>query len=241
MIPGSVGRQTFGDIILRFTCPAILILVLATTSALSQSVSEINDRGTKAYARGDYADAVAHYGAAIARDPNEAALFHNRGLAEMKLANYPAAKADFDTAISMRPNIAAFFNSRGGLLMLTRDYSLAAKDFNEAYRLEPLNPTFLENYRRAEAALAANSKGLASPTTQSAQVPQTRCTIGGIPRDVLARFASRYMPADFQGFPDDAALAAGLAHALARDNQFGGGMAKALDLLRQEKTGLPPC
>jgi len=229
----------FAGLASRFSYLVVMMLALAATPAFSQSASELNDRGSKAYSRGAYDQAVAFYSSAISLNSNDAVLFHNRGLAELKLSEYPAARADFDRAISMRPNIAAFFNSRGGLFMLTRDYSLAVKDFGEAYRLEPLNPMGLENYQRAEAALSANTK--TSPSTQYTQPPPTRCTIGGIPRDVLARIAAQGAPEDFSGFKDDGALAIAMAHQLQRDAIFGGGLAKYLDMLRSEKTGLPPC
>lgn len=153
-----------------------VMLMLVATPAFSQSASEINDRGNAAYARGAFPDAVAHYGAAITRNPNDASLFHNRGLAELRLAEYPKARADFDKAISLDAGKAAFFNSRGGLFMLTQDYSLAVRDFGEAYRLEPLNAMFLENYRRAEAALSYG---------KLASVPSTPPALPPVPQDQL--------------------------------------------------------
>lgn len=81
--------MAFWGLTSRFTLLVGLMLALVTTPAFSQSASEINDRGNKAYARRAYDDAVAHYGAAISRNPFEAAPFHNRGLAEIKLLGRP--------------------------------------------------------------------------------------------------------------------------------------------------------
>ncbi|EHR03022.1 tetratricopeptide repeat protein [Bradyrhizobium sp. WSM471] len=160
--------MTSERIVPRLTFFVGLMMSLVATPAFSQSASELNDRGNKSYSRGAYDQAATYYSAAITQKSDDASLFHNRGLAEFKLSQYMNARADFSRAISMRPTVAAFFNSRGGLFLATRDYTLAVKDFTEANRLEPGNPMFVENWRRAEAALSA-SKIASAPVVRQPQ------------------------------------------------------------------------
>jgi len=159
---------TFDGLASRFVFLTGLMLALAAPPAFSQSTSELNDRGSTAYSRGDYDQAATYYSAAITKNSDDAVLFHNRGLAEFRLTEYAKARADFDRAISISSNIATFFNSRGGLFLVTGDYSLAIRDFSEANRLQPGNPMIVENQRRAEAAVSA-SRFASAPVVQQPQ------------------------------------------------------------------------
>ena len=135
-----------------------------TTPAFSQSVFQLNERGGKAYARGDYHQAVANYTSAITLSPDDAALYHNRGLAEIMLVEYDKAGSDFSKALSLDKFNPAIINSVGNLNFARKLYHIATSNFDLAVSLQPSNPTFVENRKRAWDAFRAQDEAIKRTT-----------------------------------------------------------------------------
>ncbi len=83
----------------RFTLLLVLLFV-ATTGA---TVSDLNEAGKAAYARGDYAAAERLFTQALAQAPDEPLLHYHRGVALMRLSRWQDASAAFASALRLNP------------------------------------------------------------------------------------------------------------------------------------------
>lgn len=97
------------------------------------------DEGWKSYNNGDLKQAVKSYDEAIRIDPEFAAAFNGRGLAQAGLGYMDNAIEDYCMAIEINPDFVDAFNNRGkayankGSLDKTlEDYDNAIKDFEKA-------------------------------------------------------------------------------------------------------------
>src|SRR5712691_313044 len=97
MKPTSHRRKAFTRG--RFTLLLVLLLV-ATTGA---TVSDLNEAGKAAYARGDYAAAERLFTQALAQAPDEPLLHYHRGVALMRLSRWQDASAAFASALRLNP------------------------------------------------------------------------------------------------------------------------------------------
>ena len=75
--------------------------------------SEYKNRGSLAYERGDYKDAIADYDIAIDKDQDYAEVYYLRGLARKSLKQREESIVDFDDAIRLNPNRAEAYCERG--------------------------------------------------------------------------------------------------------------------------------
>jgi tetratricopeptide (TPR) repeat protein len=101
------------------------------------------------YKRQDYRGEIADYDQALSIDPDNAAAYHNRGVAREKLRDFQGAIADYDQALRINPNSAAAYFNRGNARSALGDYQGAIADYDQALRI---NPNFT---------LAYNNRGLA--------------------------------------------------------------------------------
>jgi len=121
---------------------------MALTGDLSQlaRAGTLVNRGTLEAAAGSNDAAMADFNAGLARDPNLAAGYMNRGAALLRAARYDEARADFDRAIDL--NTAdlhvAYFN-RGEAQEASGNLVAAYHDYRKAQELAPdFKPASLE-------------------------------------------------------------------------------------------------
>jgi len=107
------------------------------------------NRGNVRADAGAATEAIADFGEAIKRRPNDAANYAGRGRARLTLGDISGAIADYSEALRLLPDTATFLVGRGHARFVKGDLSEAIADFTEAIRLNP------------ESASAYNRRGLA--------------------------------------------------------------------------------
>ena len=105
--------------------------------------SEYKNRGSLAYERRDYKDAITDYDIAIDKYPNYAEAYYLRGLARKSLKQREESIVDFDEAIRLNPERTETYYERGAAQFLLERYEEAVVDFDDAIRL---NPDYTEAY-----------------------------------------------------------------------------------------------
>ena len=84
-----------------------------------------------------YNDAITHYTAAIALNPENAGVYSNRGAAYAGKSDFDAAIADFNKAIALDPENAQLYSNRGNAYRNIGDFAAAIADYNKAIALDP--------------------------------------------------------------------------------------------------------
>jgi aspartyl protease family protein len=80
---------------------SLLFLVFATRAAAA--VSDLDDAGKAAYARGDYLAAERLFNQALAQAPGDPLLHYHRGVTLMRLSRWREASAAFETVLRLNP------------------------------------------------------------------------------------------------------------------------------------------
>jgi tetratricopeptide (TPR) repeat protein len=94
-------------------------------------------RGDAAFESGDFPAAVSAYTEVLARVPNSAETYNNRGLASYRLGNTDAALADFNQALALRPDYVNALTNRAIALFDQGDYNAVVADTTRAVALDP--------------------------------------------------------------------------------------------------------
>jgi clan AA aspartic protease (TIGR02281 family) len=81
----------------------MLLVALVFLSTTGATVSDLNEAGKGAYARGDYATAERLFAQALAQAPDEPLLHYHRAVALMRLARWQEASTAFETALRLNP------------------------------------------------------------------------------------------------------------------------------------------
>lgn len=101
------------------------------------SAAEATARGQEAMQRGDMLQAVEHFSAAVACDPDNPILVYNRGFAYLEAGELELARADFDRVIEMTPEDPDPYVRRGLCSKQQGNHVAAVKDFTRAIKLQP--------------------------------------------------------------------------------------------------------
>ena len=101
---------------------------------------------------GNYREAIKHYGDAIAKSPDFAMAFVNRGLSYMQLEEFKKAVDNFNEAIRNEPTESKHYYKRGVAHLKLEEYQKALDSFDHAIRYDSENVKF---HRGAVAALRA--------------------------------------------------------------------------------------
>src|SRR5262245_43413991 len=80
-----------------------LFFALACAVPALAAVTDLNEAGRAAYARGDYEAAERLFSQAIAQAPDEPLLHYHRGVALMRLSRWQEAYTAFERALRLRP------------------------------------------------------------------------------------------------------------------------------------------
>jgi len=97
--------------------PALLLplLGLILAGSIAAAVTDLNETGKAAYARGDYAAAERLFSRALVQTPDEPLLHYHRGVALMRLSRWREASAAFEAALRLNPPRDVAVVAREGL------------------------------------------------------------------------------------------------------------------------------
>ncbi|XP_055904234.1 dnaJ homolog subfamily C member 3 [Eupeodes corollae] len=132
-------------------CVIILLLELFLDGAKAVKSADIENHlelGKEFLARGQLADALTHYHAAVEGDPNNYLTLFKRGTVYLALGKTRFAIQDFAKVLELKPDFTAARLQRGTVFMKSGDYQLAAEDFVHVLREEPYNEVANEHYSR---------------------------------------------------------------------------------------------
>ncbi len=88
-------------------------------------------------------DGLSLWNDVLAKYPDKALAYNNRGLALAEQSRLAEAIEDYDRAIFLEPDYVKAFNNRGSAKLLRGDHEAAIRDFNQALRLDP---AYAESY-----------------------------------------------------------------------------------------------
>jgi Tfp pilus assembly protein PilF/uncharacterized membrane protein len=85
----------------------------------------------------DPREKIVFYSQAIAKDPNYAEAYNNRGNAYYKIKDYGLALKDYNKAISIRHDYAEAYNNRARLYYKNEDYEKSLRDLDKVIEFDP--------------------------------------------------------------------------------------------------------
>lgn len=89
--------------------------------------------------RGDYAEAIEILSCLIARHPNDANDYNNRGLIYFQCGELESALTDYNKAIQLNPNLAGVYNNRANYYAERGKLTEAIADYDRAIDLNPVH------------------------------------------------------------------------------------------------------
>lgn len=97
----------------------------------------LNEQGARLLGEGQFAEAAGLFSEALAKNPDFAYAYHNRGIAYGKMKDYGRAVADFSRAIALDGSYATAYGGRGFVLYSMGNYEQAVADLSRAITLKP--------------------------------------------------------------------------------------------------------
>jgi tetratricopeptide (TPR) repeat protein len=146
------------------------------------------DRNTQGVARlvdHDYERAIADFSAAIQRDPQFPAAYHNRGLAYFQLGRVDEALADLDAELTLAPDSVDAMGLRGNIRMQRGDLDGAIADLDAALRLAPCRADLRVSRGAARVGKGDYEQAIVDFSTVLRSSPRDASALGG---RGLARF-----------------------------------------------------
>jgi tetratricopeptide (TPR) repeat protein len=113
--------------------------------AASATADELEKRGDELRVEKAYLDALDYYRAALAKKPNNPAVYNKAGIAELLLQRYREAGKDFEHAIHFDHNFPDAVNNLGVIDYEAKKYGKAVKQYQKAIRLRPDTASFYSN------------------------------------------------------------------------------------------------
>jgi tetratricopeptide (TPR) repeat protein len=111
----------------------------------SASPAELEKQGDTLRARKQYLDAIDYYQAALAKEPQNAAVANKLGIAELMMQRYKEAGKEFQRAIKANRKFAEAYNNLGVIHYERRKYGPAIKQYKKALVLAPDSASFYSN------------------------------------------------------------------------------------------------
>ena len=121
--------------------------------------AEAKERGNAAFKEGKWADAIAQYSDAIARDPSNPHYYQNRATAQAKVMNYGGAMEDCERALKLDPKFVKAMNRKGNCQVAMKDYHKAIETFRAALALEPGNSDSLAGMGLVQSKIREGNQG----------------------------------------------------------------------------------
>jgi tetratricopeptide (TPR) repeat protein len=109
------------------------------------SVEELESQGDELRSHKAYLDAIDYFQAALAKAPNNAAIYNKIGISELMLQRYREAGKHFEAAIKHDRKMAEAYNNLGVVYYERRKYGTAAKHYKKAIELSPNSASFYSN------------------------------------------------------------------------------------------------
>jgi len=158
--------------------------IAATAAAYPPSSSRDSFLGVLAWRQGNgfyernlYDRALAAYGEAIGKIPDQAQFFDSRGNVYYDQEEYDRAIADYSEAIRLNKGYSAAFDSRANAYNRKGDNERALTDYDEAIRLNPQFALALNNRGALHAELGDHAKAIED--FDAALRIGSRCSIAG--------------------------------------------------------------
>ncbi len=140
----AYARQEFEAGVTRFSEKKIDEAIALFTDAIdsaTQFTVAYNFRGIAHCEAGHFYDAIEDFNAAIAKRPDYALAYNNRGYVLLLIGGLEkAALADFTKAIELKPDFAKAYYNRGIALELLRRDNSACRDWQKARELQMAVP-----------------------------------------------------------------------------------------------------
>lgn len=92
-----------------------------------------------------YLDALDYYRAAMAKEPNSAALLNKVGITELMMQRYREARKSFEQSIKVDRKYADAYNNLGVVLYEEKKYGAAVKQYRRAIGLDGTSASFFSN------------------------------------------------------------------------------------------------
>jgi len=105
----------------------------------------LEERGDVLRSEKSYLDALDYYRAALAKNPNNAALYNKIGINELQMARFSEARKDFERAIKIDRRFADAHNNLGVIFYLQKKYGAAIKRYEDAIKLREDSASFYSN------------------------------------------------------------------------------------------------
>jgi tetratricopeptide (TPR) repeat protein len=146
---------------------------------------------------GNLQAAVDIYNLILAKVPNSAAIYNNRGVALQAMRRHDDALASFDKAIALKPDFAETHSNRGAVLQKLKRYEDALASYDKAIALKPdyanahhNRGSILKILRRHDDALADYDKAIALKPGHATAYNDRGVTLHELKRydDALASF-----------------------------------------------------
>lgn len=132
-------------------CVIILLLELFLDGAKAAKSTDIENHlelGKEFLAKGQLADALTHYHAAVEGDPNNYLTLFKRGTVYLALGKTRFAIQDLQRALELKPDFTPARVQKGTAYMKSGEYQEAAIEFAHVLQLEPYNEDANELYSR---------------------------------------------------------------------------------------------
>jgi tetratricopeptide (TPR) repeat protein len=117
----------------------------AETPSAEVPAAELEQRGDVLRAEKSYLDALDYYRAALAKKPNDAALYNKIGINELQMGRFGEARKDFERSIKSDKQFADAHNNLGVIYYLEKKYGAAIKRYDDAIKLRDDSASFYSN------------------------------------------------------------------------------------------------
>ena len=111
------------------------------------------ERGNKAFASGNYEEAVKEFSHAIELDPQNAILYSNRSAAYAKLGKYEEALDDSNSCIKVNEKFVKGYSRKGFALYFLKRFQEAIDCYKIGLVLDPDNEQMLQGLKQAKNAM----------------------------------------------------------------------------------------
>ena len=134
---------------LKILIPVLLVFLLITNDAFSQSIQERQQKVNECFRSGDFKCAEKELKGIIRRQkksPNLGRLYSDLGTIQRRLGKNKDAIKSYNKAIELSPERVVFLTNRATLHMQMNNFEKGSKDFERAISLDPNNYRIASDY-----------------------------------------------------------------------------------------------